>query len=344
MVTPKADIFRGPSGFLSDEAQIRRLSGAEMGSFCSVGTRCEIPAGEVLFRRGEIGQCMFIIDSGRIRLDFAGHVQSKTLGEREFFGELALFIGHHARMADAVADTDCELWSVDQPGFDILLQSQPDRMVQFMRRSFSYLVASEQRLVLGLQRRNEDLMRAMESLRQTRGELHRAEDQVRTDDMTGLSNRRGLYNYLDHLAPPGNDLQLGLLLIDLDRFKQINDQCGHMVGDEILCAIARLVSDMAEGNDLACRLGGDEFALLCHVSSAGELCDRANRILEGVRHLEFSDLGQPHLLASVSIGGALCNYMDGWSSWYSDVDRALYSVKAIGGDGWHVAGLTDAES
>jgi diguanylate cyclase len=344
VLTPKADIARGKPGYLSEEAQIRRLSGAEMGSFCSVGTRCEIPAGHVLFRRGEIGQCMFLIDSGRIRLDFAGHVQSKTLGEREFFGELALFIGHHARMADAVAETDCELWSVDQPGFDILLQSQPERMVQFMRRSFSYLVASEQRLVLGLQRRNEDLMRAMESLRQTRGDLHRAEDQVRTDDMTGLHNRRGLYNYLDSLTPPSGNQQLGLLLIDLDRFKQINDQCGHMVGDEVLCAVARLVEETAGSSDMACRLGGDEFALLCHVASAGDLCERANRILEGVRHLEFSHLDQPQLLASVSIGGALCRFMDGWSAWYSDVDRALYSVKAIGGDGWHVAGLTDVET
>ncbi|WP_113065538.1 GGDEF domain-containing protein [Oleiagrimonas sp. MCCC 1A03011] len=329
---------------MSDDAYIRRLSGAEMGSFCSVGTRCTVAAGQVLFRRGEIGQCMFIIDSGQIRLDFSGHMQNKTLGEREFFGELALFIGHHARMADAVAVTDCELWSVDQPGFDILLQSQPDRMVQFMRRSFSYLVASEQQLVLGLQRRNEDLIRAMESLRKTRGELTRAEDQVRTDDMTGLCNRRGLYAYLDNLSPPSGDLQLGLLLIDLDRFKQINDQCGHMVGDEVLCAVARVVSDATRNCDLACRLGGDEFALLCHVNTSGELCERANQILEGVRRLGFAEVDQPQLLASVSIGGGLCRYIDGWSVWYSDIDRALYSVKAIGGDGWHVAGLTDAET
>lgn len=315
-----------------------------MGSFCSVGTRCEVSAGQTLFRRGEIGQCMFIIDSGQIRLDFAGHMQSKTLGEREFFGELALFMGHHARMADAVAVTDCELWSVDQPGFDILLQSQPDRMVQFMRRSFAYLVSGEQQLLLGLQRRNEDLLRAMDSLRKTRGELHRAEDQVRTDDMTSLSNRRGLYAYLEDLTPAPGDQQLGLLLIDLDRFKQINDQCGHMVGDEVLCAVARLVRKAARKGDLACRLGGDEFALLCHVRSSGELCERANGILEEVRKLEFADFGQPQLLASVSIGGGLCNYVDGWSVWYSDVDRALYSVKAIGGDGWHVAGLTDAET
>ncbi len=314
-----------------------------MGSFCSVGTRCEVHAGQVLFRRGEIGQCMFIIDSGRIRLDFGSQVPSKVLGEREFFGELALFIGHHARMADAVAETECELWSVDLPGFDILVQSQPDRMVQFMRRSFAYLVSTEQQLVLGLQRRNEDLLRAMESLRKTRGELSRAEDQVRTDDMTGLSNRRGLYSYLDNMAPPAEGMQLGLLLVDLDRFKQINDQCGHMVGDEVLCAVARLVSESARSGDLPCRLGGDEFALMCHVKSAGELCERANRIMEGVRRLEFSELGQPQLLASVSIGGGLCRYVDGWSVWYSDVDRALYSVKAIGGDGWHVAGLTDAE-
>lgn len=343
MVKGNLEATRRVAGILSEDAHIRRLSGAEMGSFCSVGTRCTAAAGQVLFRRGEIGQCMFIIERGQIKLDFAGHMRNKTLGEREFFGELALFIGHHARMADAVAATDCELWSVDQPGFDILLQSQPDRMVQFMRRSFSYLVASEQQLVTGLQRRNEDLLRAMESLRETKGELTRAEDQVRTDDMTGLSNRRGLYAYLESLLPLPESQQLGLLLVDLDRFKQINDQFGHMVGDEVLCSVAEVVRDAARSNDLAARLGGDEFALICHVATPRELRLRAEQILQGVRRLGFVELGQPDLFITVSIGGGICEYIDGWSVWYSDMDRALYSVKAIGGDGWHVAGLTDAE-
>lgn len=343
MVKGHLETTRRVAGILSDDAHIRRLSGAEMGSFCSVGTRCTAEAGQVLFRRGEIGQCMFIIERGQIKLDFAGHMRNKTLGEREFFGELALFIGHHARMADAVAATDCELWSVDQPGFDILLQSQPDRMVQFMRRSFSYLVAGEQQLVTGLQRRNEDLLRAMESLRATKGELNRAEGQVRSDDMTGLSNRRGLYAYLESLLPLPEDRKLGMLLVDVDRFKQINDHYGHMIGDEVLCAVAEVVREATRSNDLAVRLGGDEFALICQVDTARELRMRAEQILQGVRRLGFMEIGQSELFVSVSIGGGLCDYIDGWSIWYSDMDRALYSVKAIGGDGWHVAGLTDAE-
>ncbi len=343
MVLPPAHSPPVRSRILSDADDAVCLSGAEMGSFCSVGSRCEFKAGDTLFRRGEIGQSMFIIEHGRIRLDFPGQARSKTLGDREFFGELALFIGHHARMADAVAETDSELWSVDQPGFDILMQSQPDRMARFMRQSIAYLVAGEQQLVLGLQRRNEDLMRALDSLRKTRGDLSRAEDLVRTDDMTGLSNRRGLYAYLDQLVPPAADLQLGLLLIDLDRFKQINDACGHVVGDEMLMAVSRIIRNVARSGDMACRLGGDEFALLCHVRSAGELCARASEILDAVRRLEFSELEQPQLLASVSIGGGLCDYSAGWPAWYSSTDRALYSVKAIGGDGWHVAGLTDTD-
>jgi diguanylate cyclase (GGDEF)-like protein len=328
---------------LSDDSEIRQLTAAEMGAFCSVGTRCKVQAGQVLFRRGEIGQCMFIIDCGQIKLDFAGNMHNKTLGEREFFGELSLFIGHHARMADAIAATDCELWSVDQPGFDILLQSQPDRMVQFMRRSFAYLVASEQQLITGLQRRNEDLLRTMDSLRQTRGQLNRAEDQVRTDDMTGLCNRRGLYTYLEQLEPCAEDQQLGLLLIDLDRFKHVNDHCGHVVGDDVLCAVARVVGDATRNNDLACRLGGDEFALICHVRSPDDLRERAERILQSVRRLSFAQSDQPQLLITVSIGGGMCTRPDGWSVWYSEIDRVLYSVKGTGGDGWHVAGLTDAD-
>lgn len=343
MVKGKYGTTRRIAGVLSEDAHIRRLSGAEMGSFCSVGTRCTVDAGQVLFRRGEIGQCMFIIERGQIKLDFAGHMRNKTLGEREFFGELALFIGHHARMADAVAVVDCELWSVDQPGFDILLQSQPDRMVQFMRRSFAYLVSSEQHLVTGLQRRNEDLLRAMESLRATKGELTRAEDQVRTDDMTGLSNRRGLYAYLDGLLPLPEGLQLGMLLIDLDHFKKINDQHGLMVGDEVLRAVGKVIRSVTRSGDLAGRLGDDEFTLICQVESAQQLRLRADQILQGVRRLGFGDFGEPDLFVTVSIGGGMCELIDGWSMWYGDMDRALHSVKAIGGDGWQVAGLTDPE-
>jgi diguanylate cyclase (GGDEF)-like protein len=65
---------------------------------------------------------------------------------------------------------------------------------------------------------------------------------------------------LDEQRLPGT--VLGLLLVDLDRFKQINDHCGHLIGDQVLRAIAEEVQNAASPCDLPCRLGGDEFAIL----------------------------------------------------------------------------------
>ena len=164
-----------------------------------------------------------------------------------------------------------------------------------MRRSFSYLVASEQQLIQSLKRRNEDLMVTLDSLRQTQTQLSTAQRLVQTDELTGLCNRRGLYMFLEHLEEqrlPGT--VLGLLLVDLDRFKQINDHCGHLIGDQVLRAIAEEVSNAASPCDLPCRLGGDEFALLMQVTGIEELRARATQIIGAVRTLRFPG-GDEHL-------------------------------------------------
>ncbi len=314
----------------------RRLSEHELGLFAQVGQRRELGAGRAVFRRGEFGRNMFVIESGRILLEFAGDLPDKLIGPREYFGELALFVGNHARSGSAFAAEPCVLYLIEPDAFDDLLRREPLAMAQFMLRSFTYLVASEQQLIANYKRRNEDLMQTLDSLRQTQDQLQLAQRQVCTDDLTGLANRRGLYRYLDGLTDlRDRNRQFGLLLVDIDRFKQINDHTGHLVGDEVLRAIAAEVQDAANATDLPCRLGGDEFALLTQVRDHRELADRALRIAEGVRQLRFGD-GAEDLRVTVSVGGSLCHDNAGWSVWYSEADCALYHVKGSGGDGAHV--------
>src|SRR4029078_13223600 len=119
------------------------------------------------------------------------------IGALEFFGELALFIGNHARVANAVAIAPSALVVVENQPFDDLIITESALLAHFMRRSFSYLVASEQQLIQSLKRRNEDLMVTLDSLRQTQTQLSTAQRLVRTDDLTALCNRRGLYQYLE---------------------------------------------------------------------------------------------------------------------------------------------------
>jgi len=320
----------------------RQLSEPEASLFARVGKQREVQPGEIIFRRGELGRSMFIIESGQIQLEFGDGLPDKLIGASEFFGELVLFIGSHTRVANATALTPTSLRIVEHDTFDELISSEPRLLAQFMRRSFSYLVASEQQLIQNLKRRNEDLMVTLDSLRQTRTQLSTAQHLVRTDELTGLCNRRGLYMFLEHLDEqrlPGT--VLGLLLIDLDRFKQINDRRGHLVGDQVLRAIAEEVQNAASPSDVPCRLGGDEFALLMQVTGEEELRARATQIIAAVHSLRFQASDDASSV-TVSIGGSLCADGVDWAVWYSDADAALYEAKGRGGDGFEVATSRDA--
>ena len=311
----------------------RELSERELTLFISVSERREVSVGEVIFRRGELGRSMFIVESGQIRLEFGDGLPDKLLGASEFFGELTLFIGDHTRVANAVATSATVMHVIEQQTYDRLLDTEPRVLAQFMRRSFAYLVASEQQLIASLKRRNEDLLVTLDSLRQTRTQLNTAQRLVQTDELTGLCNRRGLYMFLEQLGNARlQETELGLLLIDIDRFKQINDRCGHLIGDQVLRAIAEEVQSAASPCDLPCRLGGDEFALLTQVTGAEELASRAEQIINAVRALRFPAF--PGLQISVSIGAQLCEEAADWAIWYSETDCLLYEVKGRGGDGY----------
>ncbi|MGA8277704.1 MAG: GGDEF domain-containing protein [Rhodanobacteraceae bacterium] len=310
----------------------RELSDEECALFANAGRRRVVEPDEVIFRRGELGHSMFVIESGRIQLEFGDDIPDKLIGPREFFGELALFVGNHLRVANAVAREPTVVHIVEHQGFEELLAAQPHLLAQFMRRSFTYLVASEQQLIARLRRRNEDLLVTLDSLHQTQTQLSTAEHLVQTDELTGLCNRRGLYAFIERLDSqrlPGT--ALGLLLVDIDRFKSINDRCGHLLGDQVLRAIAKEVENAASPCDLPARLGGDEFALLAQVTGVEELRARGAQIVSSVRALRFPQC-ENGLSVSVSVGTSLCASASEWAVWYSDADCALYEAKGEGGD------------
>jgi len=324
------------SGSGADSQLPSQLSPEEFRVLAAAGVSRAVLPGEELFRRGESAQSMFLIDTGEVRLGFDDGLADKLLGPGQYFGELAVFIGRHQRFARAVAETPGVLYEITQGAFQALVEREPAHVARFMQRSFTYLVAGEHQLVQHLKRRNEDLMQTLDTLRQTRTELTVAQQLVRTDDLTGLANRRGLYRYLDELGRQNlNDLKLALLLVDIDHFKQINDRSGHLAGDAALRAAAEEVRRMAGPLELPCRLGGDEFALVLRVSDDGELANRALGLMSAVRSLRLPSLRDHRL--SVSIGGAFCEDPGGWSHWYSQADRALYDAKRHGGDHWRLA-------
>jgi diguanylate cyclase (GGDEF)-like protein/PAS domain S-box-containing protein len=150
------------------------------------------------------------------------------------------------------------------------------------------------------------------------------------DSLTGLLNRAGLEQRVEHKLWSGDGLQLALLYIDLDHFKPVNDQHGHQAGDRLLQMFARRMSEAVRSSDFVARIGGDEFViLLTGVSDLSTAEIVADKVLEAAS-LPFEIDGQA-MCVSASIGVALVAQADaGIHDLLSRADNMLYRAKAAG--------------
>ncbi|HEY6897583.1 MAG TPA: EAL domain-containing protein [Rhodocyclaceae bacterium] len=194
----------------------------------------------------------------------------------------------------------------------------------------------------------DSVNRMVERRKQTETELGqqqlRLEHLAFHDVLTGLSNRAVV---VDRLAVSIEQVKreggmAGVLFIDLDGFKAINDTLGHAVGDRFLVAIAQRLQQVTRAGDTLGRLGGDEFVVILHgISSPDQAMDAAKRILETCRQsVRIDDMD---LLATASIGISLCpNDGATTDALLSNADAAMYRVKAEGRDrfGFYVPELT----
>ncbi len=151
------------------------------------------------------------------------------------------------------------------------------------------------------------------------------------DPLTGLPNRAAFDEALAHeLAGVGRAAAPALLLIDLDRFKLVNDTDGHLAGDAVLVAVADLLRRHIRPSDVACRLGGDEFALVLPRTRPGPALQVADRLLTASR--VAAGLSSANARVTLSIGVASLEAPRDGAELVAKADQAMYAVKAIGGD------------
>jgi diguanylate cyclase (GGDEF)-like protein len=122
------------------------------------------------------------------------------------------------------------------------------------------------------------------------------------DDLTGLANRRGFHRYLTDLLVAERE-QVSLLVVDVNRFKEVNDRQGHQAGDRVLQTVAWMLAGMVRATDLAARLGGDEFLLLLDGADLTAATDRAETIAEAATGLERAGDVTISLTIGVASGG-----------------------------------------
>ncbi|HTL14402.1 MAG TPA: GGDEF domain-containing protein, partial [Thermomonas sp.] len=203
-------------------------------------------------------------------------------------------------------------------------------------RAIMRVVSNEQGLIARLRRRNQELQTALDTLRATAHRLNQTEVLTRTDELTGLHNRRGFVSHLDQRRRHGSLSGMSLVLIDCDRFKDVNDAHGHLAGDRVLQSVANLLRAVAGPDDVACRLGGDEFCLLVHGQGREESGRVAEYIVDSARILQRMH-NKPPQMTTLSIGactldGQELREADDWERWYTRADTALYRAKRLGGD------------
>jgi diguanylate cyclase (GGDEF)-like protein len=148
------------------------------------------------------------------------------------------------------------------------------------------------------------------------------------DALTGLPNRMAIYRSLEqHLAA---DTKVGLLFVDLDHFKQVNDKHGHDAGDEVLRTMAGRFIECASPTDVVARLGGDEFIIVCTgaTSTHEALADLGNRLRTVAA--QPIDIGANSLELGASIGVAIAAPTDTATKLLRRADNELYLAKAAG--------------
>lgn len=156
-------------------------------------------------------------------------------------------------------------------------------------------------------------------------QIGKLRNDVQTDPLTGLSNRRGSEHTLERLRQQG--VPFSVLMLDIDHFKRVNDTFGHDVGDRVLQTLGRLMQGCIRQGDLACRMGGEEFMVLLPRVDLSLAATLAERLRKRVVDTDWPEVGQ----VTISIGLAA------WSEPSEDTaqvvkyaDQALYRAKQQG--------------
>jgi len=293
------------------------------------------------------------MDDGVLVLDADGRMADLNPSAERLLGVTASDIGRPAREILSRWPQLVEEGDVSVPDrFEVQLSQEPLRVVDARMTPVYNKDRIQSGLIIALRditvrtRALRDLQEAHDRLQDQIDEIRRLQAAVREqaihDALTGLFNRR----YLEETFPRElatarrHRRPLSVILLDVDRFKTINDTLGHLAGDRMLQQLAALLDDITREGDIACRYGGDEFVLVLPDTPLGAALQKAETIRAECQtrcmaaHLE----GAPHVTLSLGVASFPDHGQEG-SQILVAADRALYRAKEEGRDqvqpGWN---------
>jgi diguanylate cyclase len=165
-------------------------------------------------------------------------------------------------------------------------------------------------------------------------ELQRVREEVFSDALTGLSNRRGFDTSVLALSENARKTgqTLALIMLDIDHFKRVNDAFGHLVGDRVIKGVGAAIASAVKKGDIAARYGGEEFAVLLPGASAKVAQQVAERVRDTVSRATIKRLDKKESVGNVTISGGIAIMRDNESllDFINRADKALYAAKQGG--------------
>lgn len=155
------------------------------------------------------------------------------------------------------------------------------------------------------------------------------------DPLTGLYNRRFMEETLEReiRRAARNQHPLGVIMLDLDHFKQFNDNFGHQAGDQLLRELGALLKSQIRGGDIACRYGGEEFTLIMPNASLENILRRLDALRLAIKQINVKHGSEARVIVTGSTGVAMFpEHGDTGETLLLAADRALYRAKAAGRD------------
>lgn len=260
--------------------------------------------------------------------------------DREFFRAQAVAYGY---------DVDAYLRALEL--VPIVSKERIDFLVQFIKRFVRLLIRlgdenlrrkqAEQRAVQAsnelegkVEERTRELNDALNEVGdlavQMNSLLHQVEKMAETDTLTETYNRRKFDEVvgLEQERISRGKLPFSVIMLDIDRFKRVNDRFGHSVGDQVLKQLCDVVRHLIRQGDMLIRWGGEEFLIVLPATQLEEAGPLAKRIRQEVKAQQFPEVGE----VTVSLGVAQLRREDSVNSLIQRVDQALYRAKQNGRD------------